>query len=677
MLTTAAIWSLIMSPVASSADALWKVSEGKSLIVEARAASGAYRATPSESVRAGEPLFLGYPHGPKTAEFVPPGRLATTRSCALSSDGVGEVRFEVRAGEDSFPCRTGEVDVVRSALGSPSSGLDRGVYDRAADRLFEVEGAESLLIQRTSSGWALTARGKSLRAVLKPRYYRDHLSYFLYEPTNKLWREPMAGWCSWAAYGQGVSEKQMLEAADFFSKNLRDYGYTVIQMDDGFQRVPQMGEKGPTTAERIADLWSKPIPEKFPSGLGSLAAQIKAMGLTPGIWIGMYLPMKEGYLGYVLGKDGKPFRGPWVNYAADGFDEKAVREGYLESILTLKKQGWDYFKLDTLRHILYDNYRLCPDYFAGKQEDLNEAYRKLIAQFREAVGKDTYFLACWGTIPELAGLPDGCRIGEDVGPSWRSIELVGKYVAQFQYLNNVVWRNDPDYMCFRASVENCRFWASLLALAGVQLMVSDPIEAYDAERVDFLRRVGPPLVSRPRALSPQGEGKELWSLDIEKGGEQWTVLGRFAWKDLATRQLSLSEIGLDPGKGYLAFDFWGSRFLGRVKGSLALPELKQGNCFVVGLREMTGHPQVLGTDRHIGQGAVELNDVKWKDLVLSGTFRLAPGKGWSLYVYVPEGFSLESAKGDGWSTSQGGDVVRVKFRDGSGDRRFRLSFKSK
>jgi len=37
-----------------------------------------------------------------------------------------------------------------------------------------------------------------------------------------------------------------------------------------------------------------------------------------------------------------------------------------------------------------------------------------------------------------------------------------KYVAQFHSLNNVLWRNDPDYMCLRVGVEPSKAWASLL-----------------------------------------------------------------------------------------------------------------------------------------------------------------------------------------------------------------------
>jgi hypothetical protein len=62
------------------------------------AGDGHASAEPEE--RAAEPLFLGYPHGPKTAEFVPAGRAARAFLVRLTGplDGV------VTASTDSFAC---------------------------------------------------------------------------------------------------------------------------------------------------------------------------------------------------------------------------------------------------------------------------------------------------------------------------------------------------------------------------------------------------------------------------------------------------------------------------------------------------------------------------------------------------------------------------------------------
>jgi alpha-galactosidase len=349
--------------------------------------------------------------------------------------------------------------------------------------------------------------------------------------------------------------------------------------------VPQMRPKGFETHEPFDRLWVEADPAKFPSGLKSLANRINDLGLTPGIWIGMYLPLRPGFEGYVTDDQGQPYRGPWVNYAADATVRAAVDEAYLRTITGLREQGWRYFKLDTLRHVLYDNYRLNEHFWKAKGTDSSHAFRSLFAEYRKAVGDDIYCLACWGTLPEIAGLPDGCRIGEDVGPNWKSIELVGKYVAQFNDLNNVVWRNDPDYMCFDMPIEQCRFWASLVALTCSQLMVSDKMHVYDEDRLEILRRIGPPLFGRPRVVAPV-DRPEIWTLQTETH----MLVGRFAWTNLPARPLLLLELGLDSDADYFAWDFWKEEQLGTVRNSIQLEELPAKACQVISLSPADDRP---------------------------------------------------------------------------------------
>ena len=65
---------------------------------------------------------------------------------------------------------------------------------------------------------------------------------------------------------------------------------------------------------------------------------------------------------------------------------------------------------------------------------------------------------------------------------------------------------------------------------------------------------------------------------------------------------------------------------------------------LVAVRPRSGVPQVLGTDRHIVGGAVELEDVRWDDATrtLSGTALGGPGMKWRLAVYVPGGYRFDA-----------------------------------
>lgn len=611
-------------------------------------------------------VYLGYPHGPKTSSFIPAGAMAVTRTLAFSPATGATLRLPVTT--QSMFWRTGDAP-VGSVFGPVASIGADAIYYRDADLLvvagqgtFRREGKEYVLPLGTGS-----------TVQVKENYVRNHLGYFLWDNRRPVWSKPIAGWCSWMAYLQDVRESDMLAAADFMAKNLKAYGYDIVQMDDGFQRTPQSGDEPLKPGERYSDRWTIPN-DKFPHGLASLAGSIKAKGLTPGIWVGLYTPLGlKNAKDYVQDKDGKPFRGPWVNWAMNGF-EPGADEAYFDTIRTLKRQGWDYFKIDTLRHVLYDNYRRNPAYWTGRGQSMEEAYRNILANIKRIAGS-SYVLACWGALPELAGLPDGCRIGEDVDPTVASMRRSAKYIAQFGHLNNVVWRNDPDYMCLRLDPELARAWCSMTALAGGHLMISDKPDDYTPEHVRVMRQVGPPLVTRSLNAQPLPPDPEFFTLNAAKFGEEWAVVSHQAWANLPAKEVPVSRFGLDPAKSYLAFDFWNARFIGTVTGSVPLHSLEEGKCQVVSLRPLLDHPQVLGTDRHIGQGVHELEAVTWRANTLTGRFLGGPGERWRLFVHVPAGYKVEEVGGGVWK--QDGEVVEITFAESEAPLGWSIKFKIK
>lgn len=615
------------------------------------------------------PVRLGYPHGPKDAQFVPAGAKRKTLVIKIAGKTTGMLA-DISASPDSMPTSDDPRAPLASSFNNASNLMANGVYDRTADWLLTCEGAGG--VQVTGNGrFRLTAKTAPLTVRLRTDYYRNHEGYFLWDKTQPLWRRPVAGWCSWMAHLQEVTEQNVRDAAEFFAKNLKGYGYDVIQIDDGYQRVLQ--HKNDALVEPFSNYWSKPN-EKFPSGLRTLAADITKLGMTPGIWVGYYLPATlKSKKGYVTDPDGTPHKGDWVGYAMNGLDVEAREEAYLGSIRQLRRDGWRYFKIDTLRHVLYDSYRQVPEYWKAKGQSMEDAFRALLAETKRIVGRDTYLLACWGTMPELAGIPDGARIGEDVGPDVASMRRAAKYISQFHHLNNVVWRNDPDYMCLRVPVEQARAWATLTSMAGGHVMVSDPVSAYDADRVDVLRRVGPPLFLRPLNAIQKDPDQEFMLLNARKNGEAWTVASRFGWTALTARDLDLADIGLDPKSSYLVFDFWKSAFLGVHTGTAPLEALNEGACQVLSFRPVAPRPQILGTDRHLGQGAYELEAIRWYQNVLSGKMRCTQDRKWSLWVYVPEGYTLQRSAGG--EVTQEGPVVKITFPESEALLDWWLAFK--
>lgn len=642
-----------------------KVLEEGRTIFEGRVSPGAV-ATWEVIRKPVEPVFLGYPHGPALSWEKSTGLEAETVVVTVKGKDA-TVEGTVRASTDSLMCLPEGGTTVRTALGAAVNRLNRGVYDRTADWALWAPPPSRCEVAPSGKGsYTLKASGDTLSLELKRQFIGRHRGYTMWRPGNRLWKEPVMGWCSWAAYWQDVTEKDVLTAAEFLAKNLAPYGWNVIQIDDGFQRYNQ---QKPTAIEpplTLADLWATPN-EKFPGGLGALAKAISDLGLTPGIWFSVSLPPGYPNAWYVKDEDGKPHKGPWINYAPDGNNEEAIERTYLDVIRAWKKQGWRYFKIDTLRHLMYDSYRQVPAHFAAAGKDGDSTFRKVMTAIRKAIGPTNYTLACWGTLPEIAGVPDGCRIGEDVGPAWESVRKSAKYAAQFGFLNNIVWRNDPDYMCFRLPVEEGRSWATFIALSGQQMMVSDDPSAYDEPRLDILRRVGPTLFSRPSNLEPLKPDAELWQMDVA-GPEPYTVLGRIAFGEEGLPEVSIAfdELGLPKGR-YLIWDFWNARFVGEIGGpAMPAPALKQGECRVWAIRPALDRPQVLSTDRHISQGAQELSGVTWKDGVLSGKMNLPKGRSWRLFVHVPQGWRLTEASPGRHEVSSDGSVVTLAIESPDG-----------
>ena len=637
---------LISSRMQTATDISVSLSDGVTLFVRGS------KLPPKEvdTTIGGASVILGYPHGPKTSEFVPVGRRAFTREFRFAGD-LKKFRLRIPYTPDAILTNTTRQSVIGSTFGDVTDLVANSVYFRDADCLVTIEGS----IKRDGNFFVLEASSKS-PIVAKTDYVQNHLGYFLWDSGRPVWQPPVVGWCSWAAFYQDITESDMKSASDFIAKNLLPYGYNIVQMDDGFQRTPQSGALKLKTGEHYSEYWTKPN-DKFPSGLESLATYIKSKGITPGIWVGLYTPLGlTNSKDYVTDAESKPYKGPWVNYAINGL-RPGADEAYFETFRVLKKQGWNYFKIDTLRHVLYDNYRMNPFYWKFNEQSMEEAFRAVVAGAKKQVG-GSYVLACWGAMPELAGIPNGARIGEDVGPDLASMRRSAKYIAQFHHLNNIVWRNDPDYMCLRLEPELARSWASMTSLAGGHLMISDKPDAYTPEHINIMRRVSPTVFSKPVNVAQEAPDPEFFTLHNRKFGESWTVVSHHAWKALPAKSLPLAQMGVVRGK-YHAFDFWNQKYLGVVDSKVNFDALAEGHCQVVSLRPILDRPQVLGTERHISQGAFELEAVKWEIETLSGTYKVGPGQRWRLSIFVPKGYSVLKVDTKGVEMKQDGQILTL------------------
>ncbi|MGZ5515783.1 MAG: glycoside hydrolase family 36 protein, partial [Candidatus Aminicenantales bacterium] len=569
---------------------------------------------------------------------------ALSQTILLTPRGKGgkiRVNGTLTGGLESFPCeadrRDGGLIMVRHVSGTSRSLLNRAVYDRGRDWVFSVDAGPRAVVLPSSAtkgdkAYAFSAEGSEIVLRFRPRFYQVHRGLKFFEPwTYKIWPDPVAGWISWFAFFDKVTEKDIVDTADTLSETLLPFGYDHLQIDDGYQS----GEGRP-------DLWLT-ANDKFPRGLAFLPAYIKSKGLKPGIWTNVAFKQADYAAAhkdwFVTDEKGEPARGNWVEFSLDGSNPEALDAVVRPVYRGLKDMGWEYFKVDALRHLRYEGYNAHAGYFHKRKKDPVKAFRAYVEAVREEIGRDRFILGCWGIRPELAGLIDGCRIGTD-GFSYAGM-------AQFNSWNNVVWRNDPDHI----ELNEDRYKSTLVtSLTGSVLLLTDKPEVYRTDVIEPARRAAPVLWTVPGqifdvdpsrsdelgrvAAEVSGSGSrvfdasllptcDLFLLEIDRPFESWAVLGRTGE---SVREIKFGDLGLDPSKEYYVFEFWTKRLLGSFSGSFApgpLDPLFRSQALAI--RERTSHPQVLATSRHVTCGGVDLVDVRWSGRTLTGTSRVVAG----------------------------------------------------
>lgn len=570
----------------------------------------------------------------------------------------------VLAGREAFACAveppTDGIRVVRNAVGPADNRLNRAVYDRRSDWVLSADEPTRVSVVPAagagdSTAFAFTATGSEIILRFRPRYYQQHRGLAEYRPwTYDVWHRSVAGWSSWFAYFDKVTQADVERTADVLHDVLRPFGYDYLQIDDGYEREP-IG----TPAN-----WLHPN-AKFPAGLDALSRYIAARGLRPGIWTNVSFADSAYAFAhpaeFVRNADGTPARGRWVDYVMDGSNPATLDDLVRPVYDSLAGMGWRYYKLDALRHLRYEGYNSHAGYFRTRGLDRLAVYRGFVQAVRDAIGPDAFLLACWGIRPELIGLVDAVRVGTD-GFGYGGF-------AEYNSFNNVVWRNDPDHVQLSAS-DGYRA-ATLASLTGSLLMLTDKPALYRTARAEIAKRTAPVLFTLPQqiydvdpsrsaligqaATSVSGSGPRpfdadqrlsvpLYLLDVNRPFERWSVLARTGGADT----VRFADLGLAGDRDYVVFEFWSRRFLGAHRGAFVpgpIDPARKVQVFCI--RERVAHPQVVATNRHVSCGGPDLERVTWRGDTLSGTSAVVGGDVYEVYLTEPSGYRLSNVAVDG------------------------------
>jgi len=459
------------------------------------------------------------------------------------------------------------------------------------------------------------------------------------------------GWCNWFYTMDSFDENEILLNARFAAQELKPYGLEYIQIDEGFQN--SHGD------------WQGN--SRFPHGLKWLCKKIKDLGLRPGIWIAPFVisensaVFREHPEWLIRDDNGNPLRiGPWPSVNTDWYrDENPKRycldisqpgaeKWYTDLIDTIANNwGFEMIKVDFVAWTIFS----APSFY-NKSATPASLYRKAMEIMRKTAGDECHILDC-GPGFVTAGYINSMRVEYDQyygfsDAAWRqyfigSSSSAGAAGKRFLY-HNKLWVNDIDHICIDLlPLENARAAATLVGLSGGNIMSGDRLPNLSPSKIEILKKVYPATIENAVPVDLlDNDPQTNFKCHIERECGKWDIAAFFN-PDL-NKQITLryeaKRLGLDSIKTYLAFDFWNEKFAGEVKDTMTI-SVNPGSVQLYSLHEKTEYPQIISTNRHIKQGAVELENVHYDiDKGILSARSLSPaGSSHSVYVYVPDKYT--------------------------------------
>jgi hypothetical protein len=470
---------------------------------------------------------------------------------------------------------------------------------------------------------------------------------------NALTGSIVNGWCSWFYTLSEVSEAEIILNTEFAAKHLKQFGLEYIQIDEGFQRWHGDWEGN----------------ERFPHGMKWLADKIKSYGFQPGIWISPYVVSEPTELfkkhpdWLVKRQDGSLQRvGNWPANSEPPPDENPKRycldithpeaAKWLHALIDRIANEWGYemIKIDFVAWSILAANRYYDPTLSSAQ-----VYRKGMEIMRSAAGDKCHILEC-GPGATTVGLIDSMRIELDVNygfseAAWDTYFIhpacSASAAARRYYFHKRTWVNDADHVCINLlNNQQAEAAATIIAMSGGNMFSGDRLTQLDAYKLEILKKITP---SFGEAAIPvdlfDTDMQSVFALKIKKQFGDWTVVGFFnsslptgqaGLTETVEKKFSLERLWLEPGKTYLAYDFWKQQFIGEISNELKVT-VQPGSVTLLALHEKTGKPQFISTDRHVLQGAVEIENVDWNEntKTLSGISAGPLNTSHNVSVYVP------------------------------------------
>jgi hypothetical protein len=186
-------------------------------------------------------------------------------------------------------------------------------------------------------------------------------------------------------------------------------------------------------------------------------------------------------------------------------------------------------------------------------------------------------------------------------------------------------------------------WATLAALTGEPL--PDDARRLLGAHADVAAAASPPLARAASVVETDRERRPTaLHAALDLGWERCDLVALLNWREGPVLcALPFERIGLEPGVERLVHDFWGRASLGIATHAVGR-RIGGRSGLLLALRANQQRPQLVGTDRHVAMGALELADLAWQADATTLRGRAAP-EPMSLILRCPHPFVPVAASG--------------------------------
>jgi hypothetical protein len=310
------------------------------------------------------------------------------------------------------------------------------------------------------------------------------------------------------------------------------------------------------------------------------------------------------------------------------------------------------------------------------------AYRRIFQIAKDGLGDDSYIHErnLWIGSDIALGIVASQRIWDDtdiVTP-----EMISRGgLRWYKNRSSIAYDMDAKNLLKSrpANDDGLRKMLTMNYVCASRLLLANSFSALKPHHIKTLSRLFPyhstPLAARPVDMLSRRH-PTIYAFRINDGWQQ-VVFYNQDDKKSAEISAGFSDKSIRGGlefsadKEYYVHDFWNNRFVGKFSGSGRLTQtLRAGEARVLSVRAVRQEPQVLGTDRHLLQGYIELAEIKWDAAAkkLQGNANLVAGEPMKITLAC-NGKKAVTAKAVGAeaTVTQNGDIAELTLRSETGE----------